>query len=195
MKPTDPEPDSPDPDETAKPGPVAAPESEAVADLEAVLRAAGVARALADQRERDIVRLAARWAALNPCEPVENPEVGDPAGLLGPGLLDGVADGACAEFAAALGTTTLAGADLIGDAVELSGRLPRTWAQLKAGRVTAWRARRIAQHAAQLTDEAAAEFDALVAGVAGRVGRVKLHQLVGEVMTRLMPEGGVRLSV
>jgi hypothetical protein len=81
--------------------------------------------------------------------------------------------------------TTLAGADLIGDAVELAHRLPRTWAQLQAGRVTAWRARRIAQHAAQLTDDAAAEFDVLVAGVAGRIGRVKLHQLVGEVMTRL----------
>ncbi len=49
-----------------------------------------------------------------------------------------------ATFALNIGLSDAAGTNLIHEALELRHRLPRTWARVKRGEVTAWRARRIA---------------------------------------------------
>src|SRR5919206_472256 len=55
-----------------------------------------------------------------------------------------VAEFAVAELAAALGLSEPAARGYVGQAVELRDRLPRCWEQVMAGRLPAWKARRIA---------------------------------------------------
>ena len=56
-----------------------------------------------------------------------------------------VYDFATTELSTALGRTRESGRLLVGDAIEAKHRLPRVWARLLAGQVTAWRVRRLAQ--------------------------------------------------
>jgi hypothetical protein len=99
-----------------------------------------------------------------------------------------VAEFCIAELGAVLGISTTAAKRLIGHALELRHRLPRTWAQVQAGAVPAWRARSVAEatiHATPtLTAEAAGWVDDQVAAVAGRVGPAQLDRLVAETITR-----------
>ena len=99
-----------------------------------------------------------------------------------------VAEFCVAELGTVLGVSTLAAKKLIGHALELRHRLPRLWSQVHAGRVSAWRARTVAEatiHAAPaLTLEAAAWVDSQVAAVAGRIGQAQLDRLVAEAIKR-----------
>ncbi|MGY2701037.1 HNH endonuclease signature motif containing protein [Nocardioides sp. HB32] len=54
-------------------------------------------------------------------------------------------EGAVAEFALAVGLSTDAGRDYLGDAVELAHRLPRIWHRVLDGRLPVWKARKIAR--------------------------------------------------
>src|SRR5690349_7288885 len=171
------------------------PEAGGVEDLTAsdLLRAIGSRRAEEERAAADQLVLAARWADLHPPESIhsaaaftvpgsehEEPIAGEGAPL--------VAEFCLAELGAVLGVSTTAAKKLVGQALELRHRLPRLWAQVQAGRVPAWRARRIAEttiHTSPaLTREAAGFVDAQVAAVAGKVGPAQLDRLVAEAIKR-----------
>ncbi|QIG43600.1 HNH endonuclease [Nocardioides anomalus] len=98
-----------------------------------------------------------------------------------------------AELACALGLTARAGRLLLGDAVELSHRLPRVWERLQAGDLPAWRARRVAQQTVPLPPDGAAYVDQHVEAVAHRVGPAQLGRLVDEARVRHDPEAAEEL--
>ncbi|MDT0203275.1 hypothetical protein [Nocardioides sp. AE5] len=148
-------------------------------------------RWVADDAERQLLVTAVAWAHAHPAE-------GDEEAVTGPCLVDGtevpdwdelpaVAWDAGVEFAAALGMSQAAGERLLAEALELRHRLPGVWGEVLAGRVQAWRARRIAQHTLGHPGDVAAWVDERVAPVAARVGVGKLDKLLDEAMLRLHP--------
>ncbi|WP_460736738.1 HNH endonuclease signature motif containing protein [Nocardioides ginkgobilobae] len=99
-----------------------------------------------------------------------------------------VSDFAVTELSTALGRTRESGRLLVGDAIEAKHRLPRVWARLLAGQVTAWRVRRLAQATRGLSAEAAGFVDAQVAHVVHTAGPVTVDRLVLEASARFDPE-------
>ncbi|MSY84912.1 MAG: hypothetical protein F2693_09320 [Actinobacteria bacterium] len=99
-----------------------------------------------------------------------------------------VSDFAVTELATALGRTKESGRLLVGDVVEAKHRLPKVWARLLAGQVTAWRVRRLAQATRSLSAEAVAFVDAQVAHVIHTAGPVTVDRLVLEATARSDPE-------
>jgi hypothetical protein len=174
-----------------------------VGDLDApadVLSFARRERATADRAEARLLQAAVIWADQHAAESLEAAEVfrtsgyaggfGDTAvPLAGPGA-PLVAEFSVAEFAAAVGLPTEAGKRYVGHAVELRYRLPRLWAQVTAGRLPAWKARRVADQTIShaLTAEAAAYVDQHVAAVAHKIRPTALDRLVDEAIARHMPE-------
>lgn len=142
--------------------------------------------------------LAAHWADLHPADTIHhaatitNHEAGgswsehdEP--LAGPGCPT-IAEYAVAEFGTQLRLSTLAAKKLIGHALELRHRLPRTWARVQAGEVEPWRVRRIAEatiHASTpLTAAAMAYLDRHLARTAGTIGQGRLERLIDDTITR-----------
>jgi 5-methylcytosine-specific restriction endonuclease McrA len=72
--------------------------------------------------------------------------------------------------------------------VEAKHRLPKVWARLVAGQVTAWRVRRLAEATRGLSAEAVAFVDAQVAHVVHTTGPAVIHRLVLEAAARFDPE-------
>ncbi|MGV3562536.1 MAG: hypothetical protein ACO1ON_04580, partial [Nocardioides sp.] len=99
-----------------------------------------------------------------------------------------VSDFAVTELSTALGRTRESGRLLVGDVVEAKHRLPKVWARLLAGQVTAWRVRRLAQATRGLSAEAVAFVDAQVAHVIHTAGPVTVARLVLEATARFDPE-------
>jgi hypothetical protein len=99
-----------------------------------------------------------------------------------------VSDFAVTELATALGRTRESGRLLVGDVVEAKHRLPKVWARLVAGQVTAWRVRRLAEATRGLSQEAVAFVDAQVAHVVHTTGPAVIHRLVLEAAARFDPE-------
>ncbi|WP_460739278.1 HNH endonuclease signature motif containing protein [Nocardioides ginkgobilobae] len=99
-----------------------------------------------------------------------------------------VSDFAVTELATALGRTRESGRLLVGDAVEAKHRLPRVWARLAAGQVTAWRVRQLAQATKALSEEAVGFVDAQVAHVVHTAGPLTVNRLVLEASARFDPE-------
>ncbi len=99
-----------------------------------------------------------------------------------------VSDFAVTELSTALGRTRESGRLLVGDAVEAKHRLPRVWARLVAGQVTAWRVRRLAQATRALSEEAVAFVDAQISHVIHTAGPVTVDRLVLEATARFDPE-------
>ncbi len=99
-----------------------------------------------------------------------------------------VSDFAVTELAAALGRTRESGRLLVGDVVEAKHRLPKVWARLLAGQVTAWRVRRLAEATRGLSAEAAAFVDSQVAHVVHTTGPAVIHRLVLETAARFDTE-------
>ncbi len=99
-----------------------------------------------------------------------------------------VSDFAVTELATALGRTRESGRLLVGDAIEAKHRLPRVWARLAAGQVTAWRVRQLAQATKALSEEAVGFVDAQVAHVVHTAGPITVNRLVLEASTRFDPE-------
>ncbi len=85
---------------------------------------------------------------------------------------------AAAEFAAALEMHPLAGRRLMADAVDIEARLPGVWSAVRAGRVEAWVARKIAAATSDLSEEKAHWVDAAVADVVGSLPPGRLLTLV-----------------
>lgn len=167
------------------------PRDRTAAPAAALLARVRVERAAADAAEARLLELAVDWALMHPVGD------GDAAADWEPGMEVGlpiagegaplVAEFCVAEFAAALGLSTEAGRSVLGNALELSHRLQRLWARVRAGDLQAWRARRIAEQTVGLSPDAAAYVDRHLAAVAHRVGPAQTQRLVEEAMLRLMP--------
>nr|WP_296604035.1 HNH endonuclease signature motif containing protein [Nocardioides sp.] len=126
-------------------------------------------------------RLAAEWAAAHPVDHLDDAATvegtqGELA-IAGPGA-PLVAEFCIADFALAVGMTTDAGRDYLGDAVEVRHRLPRLWRRVMAGQVAVWRARKIAASTMSLPAEGAEHVDRHVAPVAHRLTWAQLDRTV-----------------
>ncbi|HYO40479.1 MAG TPA: DUF222 domain-containing protein, partial [Nocardioidaceae bacterium] len=176
-------------------------------DVAGVVAAAVECRRVADRAEAELLVVAARWADLHTVGPgadggADNGAAGAAAGFgVGRDLVGAqrlvplagagtplVAEFAPGELGAALGITSHAAACLVGDSLELRPRLPRLWAAVHAGRLQAWRARKIAQTTVCLSVQAAGFVDAQVAPVAHKVGLSRVLRLVEVAMRRYDPD-------
>ena len=170
-----------------------------LADLDpsAVLDRAVDRRRAADAAEAELLAIAAHWADLHAVLPGQ-----DPAGFRVPGMeklaplagpgTPAVAEFAPAELGAALGISTYAAHELVGDGLELRHRLPKVWARIHAGSLPAWRGRKIAQATRCLSQEAAAWVDAQVAPFAHKIGLGRLTALIETALIRYDPEQAAR---
>jgi hypothetical protein len=168
----------------------------AVVDAAAVLASARRARATANAAEAQLLVDAVTWAELHTVEEIEEAAtwwtgtktMGQDTGI--PIAGDGcplVAESAVVEFATAIGLPHQAGRRLLGEALELAHRLPRTWARVQAGSLPAWRGRRIAEATTDLSAEAAAWVDVQVAPYAHRVGPAQVQRLIDTAIAEYMP--------
>src|SRR4051794_33481812 len=126
-------------------------------------------RTTAHQAAVEEIQLAVHWALLHPSPDTEWPaHWGDPrldeqiTPLAGEGA-PLVAEFAPADLAAALDLSLDAGRQLIADALEITYRLPGLWSLVLEGRVPAWRARAISHETHDLSPEAVAFADRLIA--------------------------------
>ncbi len=170
-----------------------------VSDLDAELLLALAEDAEVKERQaiRAKLRLAAQWCVLHPATSETGPATWADAAL--PGALDcdetigGDGTPAVAAFtaeplAAALGISTAAGLQLVADGLNLVHRLPRIWARVESLEVPGWRARRIAQATAALSQEAAAYVDAALAARVDSCGAVTIDRVVAEAIARFDPD-------
>src|SRR3954452_1327857 len=141
-------------------------------------------RSTAHQAAVEELELAVAWALLHPC-PSETQwpaHWGDPhldeevVPLAGEGA-PLVAEFAPADLAAALDLSLDAGRQLIADALELTYRLPRLWSLVLEGRVPAWRARAISHETHDLSPEAVAFADRLIAATPSKIRLVDASRL------------------
>ena len=162
--------------------------------IERVRAARRAAQAAAVQE----LEMALAWARLHPCPAGGLPAHWGQVDLHGEGLVPLAGPGApcVAEFApadlgAALGITLDAAKQLIGDALELGHRLPRLWDLVRDGRVPVWRARLIARETTDLSIEAAAFADRLIAATPAQIGSVHAARLVHEARLYFDPDRAV----
>jgi hypothetical protein len=149
-------------------------------------------RETAEAAQRRILAAAAAWADAHAVPPDDTGPWEAGLAVAGEGAPE-VAEFCVAELACALGLTARAGRMLLGDAVELSHRLPRVWGRLQGGELPAWRARRVAQQTVPLPPDGAAYVDRHVEAVAHRVGPAQLERLVDEARVRHDPEAAEEL--
>lgn len=102
--------------------------------------------------------------------------------LAGPGA-PGVSEFAVVGLAAVLGVSARSAKNYVGDALELTHRLPAVWARVLSSDLPAWRARSIAQRTKQLSAPAATWVDAWVGPVAHKLGFMRVNQLIEQAIT------------
>lgn len=155
-----------------------------------VLADARARRAAADKADAELLGFAVEWALLHPASADDSagwvPGFESEVPLAGEGA-PLVAEFCVAEFGAALAMSEQAGRALLAEALELQVRLPRLWAAVQAGRVPAWRARRVAGQTMALGVEAVEWADRQIAVVGGRIGPVQAERLVAEAAMRFQP--------
>jgi Domain of unknown function (DUF222) len=161
----------------------------------AVLAFAQEQRAAVQRAEFGVLEAALVWAAMHPVESVSTQtptvgwifaEVAVPLGGEGTPL---VAEFAPMELGAALGMSTDSARALVGSALELAHRLPRTWRQMRGGAVPVWKGRRLAQLTLPLPPDAAEFVDRQLAGTIGKVGWATIERLVDHARATFDPEG------
>ena len=154
----------------------------------AVLDAVREARAAADREEVRILELAVDWAAMHEIDDAASPLLFEqPARFTGKGVPE-IGEFCVPELATVLHISTEAAGSLIADALELTHRLPRVWARVKAGKLAPWRARRIGGRTTFLPPEGAEYVDRHVARFAHKVGIAQLDRLVEEALVRFDPD-------
>src|SRR4051812_24546 len=99
-----------------------------------------------------------------------------------------VTEFAVCELAAALSLSEPAARSYLGQGVELRDRLPRLWTAVMAGRLPAWKARKIAEQTLPLTAAAAAYVDAHLAPFAHRLSLVRITRAVDAAILRHDPD-------
>ncbi len=161
-----------------------------------VLDRVRAARDRAHQAEVEELELAVAWAHLHPCAADDLPAAWayadglfdeSHAALAGPGTPE-VAEFAPAALAAQLGISLTAGRHLIGDALELTYRLPRLWDHVLTGRVPVWRARQISRETHDLSLDAVGFADRLIAATPERIDQVDAARLVHEARLYYDPD-------
>uniref|UniRef100_UPI003F827EE8 DUF222 domain-containing protein n=1 Tax=Actinosynnema sp. TaxID=1872144 RepID=UPI003F827EE8 len=161
---------------------------------EVLVAARDTATVIAEAQVEQLVQ-AVQWAELHPGDPDPEIEWGRQAPeLAGAGAVT-IDESAVAEFALAIGMKHEAGARLIGDALELSSRLPRIWARVLAGEVAVWRARKIAQDTRTLSYDAAAAVDQRLAIVAARCSWAELDRQIEKARAEFDPAEAERRRV
>ena len=170
-----------------------------VEDLDAagVLEAAAEAELMERRASLMKLRLAYQWAVLHPATSDTGVAThGGPAlGVLtmdeslGGDGTPAVAAFTPETFALKLGMSPSAGAQLIGDALDLRHRLPFLWKRVVRLRVPAWQARRVAQQTHRLPQAGAIWVDQQLAmRVDGAVGPVVTDRLVAQAIAKFDPE-------
>ena len=89
-----------------------------------------------------------------------------------------VAEFAITELAAGLGMSETAARAYVAQAIELRDRLPRCWGEVMAGRLPAWKARRIAQETVPLSGDAATYVDTHLAPFAASLSVTRVLRAV-----------------
>ena len=92
------------------------------------------------------------------------------------------------DLATELGCTTGRAHGLIGDGLDLRHRMPLLFAELRSGRVSGFKVRKVLAEAHWLSFFAARLLDARVAAVAGKVGPKRLAQMVEQVVVQVDPQ-------
>jgi hypothetical protein len=161
-------------------------------------------RRAANAAEVEVLELALEWAHANPglpgedsWEPVEAPSwLEETTELLDDEErewidLPSLRWDAPAAFAAANDMTTTAGKSLIRDVLVLAHRAPHFWEKVTAGKVPAWRARKVAQALLAQPADVCRYVDREITArleESGAIGPVVLDRLVDEAMLRLHSE-------
>ncbi len=163
------------------------------------MRAARMTQQEAALEELD---LAVVWAALHQCAEDEQPAYwgdrdldlerhGEVTLLVAGEGSPTVGEFAPAELGAALGVTFEAAQQLLGDALELTYRLPRLFAHVRAGVVPAWLARKVAALTTRLSWEAVTRADTFLATAPERLTLVGAEKVVHEVTVYFDPDRAV----
>ena len=148
------------------------------------VKAAEIARVEVERAE-----LTLEWAVLNEADPAECvglfadkalPVAGAGAPL--------VSEFALMEYSAVLGITTEAGFAQVGRVLELRYRLPRLWERVLEGKLSLWRAGRVAEQTTCLPEAGAAHVDRHLAPVARSCSWAQIDRLVEEALVRFDPE-------
>src|SRR3954454_18352026 len=165
-------------------------------DAAAILTSARRARRESNAAEARLLTAAVEWAQLHEVTDLDEAatwwsgskvmgqDTGIPIAGQGAPL---VSEFAVCEFATAIGLPALAGRNLVGLALELAHRLPKTWTRVQAGSLAPWRAKRIAEATLHLTKEAAGFVDAQVAPFAHKTGPAQTQRLVDTAIAVFMP--------
>jgi len=114
-----------------------------------------------------MLELACAWADLHTREPGEYCPLIERAKFYGGAGTPAISEFCVAEFGVLHGTGAMTAQMLIADALDLRHRLPRLWAQVRAGQVLAWQARKVAEMTRALSWDACAEIDAQLSGALG----------------------------
>jgi len=168
--------------------------------LDAAAVLAGVAAAERAERQASLakVELALQWCVLHPATADTGAAVWGDAGLPGLSGCDETLGGdGCPQvsafapepFAAALGMSTTAGMQLLGDSLDLAHRLPRTLAAVRALDLPAWKGRRLAQATHHLSREAANIVDTRLADRLDTCGAGLIDRTVAQVAAMLDTQG------
>ena len=172
-------------------------------DAAGTLAVVAGARRVADRAEAELLAAVVHWVDLHPVTEtapeaswrlkarcvVHHPDgtVTSEPPLAGAGT-PSVAEFAVEELATALDLSYGACLRLVSEAVELCFRLPRLWGLVQAGRLQAWRARKVAEHTTHLGPDAVAFVDRHAA-VTGRSNRIPpIQALVHEALCRFEPD-------
>jgi Domain of unknown function (DUF222) len=168
-------------------------------DLVGLDAAGTLAAAEADERtlitaETRRLLIAAHWADLHPGEAVVASRLpgAEYAVRLGGEGTPTVGDFAAAELGCALRISDGAASRLIGDALDLRHRLPKTWLAAQAGQVPAYQARTIAKATRHLSVEQAGQVDHKLAPALGAVPWGRLETLLEAAIVDADPDGAER---
>ncbi|WP_127480241.1 HNH endonuclease [Nocardioides pantholopis] len=157
-----------------------------------VLAYARAERAAAEVAEVHVLEAAVAWASMHSTDCLDDaaclPGAEGEVAIAGPGA-PLVTEFAPLELGAALGMSSDAARAMLGEAVELAHRLPKTWAAVRAGEVPAWRGRKVAANTLSLPADGAAYVDQHVRSVAGKIGYAALDRLIEEARVRFDPAG------
>jgi 5-methylcytosine-specific restriction endonuclease McrA len=150
-------------------------------------------RAVIAEQEIGTLRAIAEWAAehavADEADASTLTERGLDTGLplAGPGA-PLISDFAVMELSALLGRTLDSGRNYVGQVLELTHRLPKTWARVLEGRVPVWKALRITDSTRILPFDAAAYLDRQLAPFAHGITWTQIDRLVEEALVRFDPE-------
>ncbi len=138
-----------------------------------------------------LLELACHWADLHSgsVDPRGHQIEGERARTPGGDGAPPVQEFAAAELGAQLETTTGAAWELIGDALDLRHRLPRLWSAVRAGRVRAWKARRVAHETRRLSLDGARHVDAAIDGVISALSWARFENLLAAKIVEADPAG------